>query len=102
MPLGQLNYGEKASFYRWELLEELQLASKILLALAGWSLSRTFELSTIQAVHEDKVQKLERVVEKLEDKMDRMMDSDEEIMEQHKKLFEALDSNQPSTGYSYN
>ncbi len=26
----------------------------ILLALAGWSLSRTFELSTIQAVHEDK------------------------------------------------
>ena len=39
----------------------------ILLALAGWSLSRTFELSTIQAVHEDKVQKLERVVEKLED-----------------------------------
>ena len=41
----------------------------ILLALAGWSLSRTFELSTIQAVHEDKVQKLERVVEKLEDKM---------------------------------
>ena len=74
----------------------------ILRALAGWSLSRTFELSTIQAVHEDKVQKLERVVEKLEDKMDRMMDSDEEIMEQHKKLFEALDSNQPSTGYSYN
>ena len=74
----------------------------ILLALAGWSLSRTFELSTIQAVHEDKVQILERVVEKLEDKMDRMMDSDEEIMEQHKKLFEALDSNQPSTGYSYN
>ena len=65
----------------------------ILLALAGWSLSRTFELSTIQAVHEDKVQKLERQVIKLEDKMDRMMDSDEEIMEQHKKLFEALESN---------
>ena len=38
----------------------------ILLALAGWSLSRTFELSTIQAVHEDKVHKLERTVEKLE------------------------------------
>ena len=74
----------------------------ILLALAGWNLSRTFELSTIQAVHEDKVQKLERTVEKLEDKMDRMMDSDEEIMEQHKKLFEALESNQPSTGYNYN
>ena len=36
----------------------------ILLALAGWSLSRTFELSTIQAVHEDKVHKLERQLEK--------------------------------------
>ena len=48
----------------------------ILLALAGWSLSRTFELSTIQAVHEDKVQKLERQIIKLEYKMDKMMDSD--------------------------
>ena len=34
----------------------------LLLALGGWSLSRTFELSTIQAVHEDAVQKLERQV----------------------------------------
>ena len=74
----------------------------LLLALGGWSLSRTFELSTIQAVHEDAVQKLERQVLKLEDQMDKMMDSDEEIMDQHKKLFEALESNQPSTGYSYN
>ena len=74
----------------------------ILLALAGWSLSRTFELSTIQAVHENQVDKLERQVIKLEDKMDKMMDSDEEIMDQHKKLFEALESNQPSTGYNYN
>ena len=72
----------------------------ILLASAGWSLSRTFELSTIQAVHEDKVQKLERQVIKLEDKMDKMMDSDEEIMDQHKKLFEKLESG--NTGYSYN
>jgi len=72
----------------------------ILLALAGWSLSRTFELSTIQAVQEDKVQKLERQVIKLEDKMDKMMDSDEEIMDQHKKLFEKLESG--NTGYSYN
>jgi hypothetical protein len=30
------------------------------------------------------------------------MDSDKEIMDQHKKLFEALEDNQPSTGYSYN
>ena len=72
----------------------------LLIALGGWSLSRTFELSTIQAVHEDKVQKLERVVEKLEDKMDRMMDSDEEIMEQHEELFKKLEKG--NTGYSYN
>ncbi len=74
----------------------------ILLALAGWSLSRTFELSTIQAVHEDKVQRIQAQVLKLEDQMDKMMESDEEIMDQHKKLFEAIESNQPSTGYSYN
>jgi len=74
----------------------------ILLALAGWSLSRTFELSTIQAVHEDKVHRIQAQVLKLEDQVDRMMDSDKEIMDQHKKLFEALEDNQPSTGYSYN
>jgi ABC-type uncharacterized transport system auxiliary subunit len=74
----------------------------ILLALAGWSLSRTFELSTIQAVHEDKVHRIQAQVLKLEDQVDRMMDSDKEIMDQHKKLFEALESNQPSTGYNYN
>ena len=72
----------------------------ILLALAGWSLSRTFELSTIQAVHEDKVQKLERQVIRIEEKMDKMMDSDEEIMDQHKKLFEKLENS--GTGYNYN
>ena len=75
----------------------------ILLALAGWSLSRTFELSTIQAVHEDKVQKLERQLEKMEDKMDKMMDSDEEIMDQHEQLFKKLqEGDAPSTGYNYN
>ena len=72
----------------------------ILLALAGWSLSRTFELSTIQAVHEDKVHKLGRQVIKLEDKMDKMMDSDEDIMKQHELLFKKLE--QGNTGYSYN
>ena len=72
----------------------------ILLALAGWSLSRTFELSTIQAVHEDKVQTLQQQVLKLEDQVDNMMDKDEEIIEQHKKLFEVLE-NQPTTGYNY-
>ena len=72
----------------------------ILLALAGWSLSRTFELSTIQAVHEDKVHTLQAQVLKLEDQVDKMMDSDEEIMDQHKKLFEKLE--QGNTGYNYN
>ena len=74
----------------------------LLIALGGWSLSRTFELSTIQAVHEDKVDKLERQVDKLVVKMDDLKDKEKEIMEQHKKLFEALDNNQPSTGYTYN
>mgnify|MGYP003144084885 FL=1 len=73
----------------------------ILLALAGWSLSRTFELSTIQAVHEDKVHTLKAQVLKLENQVDKMMDKDKEIIEQHKKLFEVLE-NQPSTGYNYN
>jgi hypothetical protein len=74
----------------------------LVIALGAWSLSRTFELSTIQAVHEDKVQKLERVVDKLIVKMDDLKDKEKEIMEQHKKLFEVLESNQPTTGYNYN
>ena len=39
------------------------------MALGGWTLARTFELSTIQAVHEDKVHKLEFRVEKLKDQI---------------------------------
>ena len=74
----------------------------LLIALGGWSLSRTFELSTIQAVHEDKVKKLERHVDNLQDKMDQMMDSDEEIMDQHKKLFEALEEGTSTSSGSYN
>ena len=74
----------------------------LLIALGGWSLSRTFELSTIQAVHEDKVQKLERYVDKLKDQMDRMMDKDEEIMEQHEDLFKILKKGDtPSGSYNY-
>ena len=72
----------------------------ILLALAGWSLSRTFELSTSQAVLLDKVERLEMQSTLLEEKLSEMADSDEEIMEQHEKLFEKL--NQSNTGYSYN
>jgi len=71
----------------------------ILLALAGWSLSRTFELSTGQAVLLDKVERLEMQSRLLEEKLSEMADSDEEIMEQHEKLFEKL--NQSNTGYSY-
>ena len=73
----------------------------LLIALGGWSLSRTFELSTIQAVHEDKVQKLERYVDKLKDQMDRMMDKDKEIMEQHEDLFKILKEEKPTGGYNY-
>ena len=72
----------------------------ILLALAGWSLSRTFELSTSQAVLLDKVERVEMQSRLLEEKLSEMADSDEEIMEQHEKLFEKL--NQSNTGYSYN
>ena len=74
----------------------------ILLALAGWTLTRTFDLSTTQAVQLDKVDKLERHVEKLQDKIELMTNKDEEIMEQHKKLFEILDKDDAPTGYSYN
>ena len=73
----------------------------LLLALGGWSLSRTFELSTIQAVHEDKVQVLREQVLKLEEQMDKMMDSDEDIMDQHKRLFKILEKGDTPTG-SYN
>jgi len=85
------------------MIEKLMtLLVGILLALAGWSLSRTFELSTIQAVHEDKVHTLQRQVLKLEDQVDNMMDKDKEIMDQHKKLFEILNKDEAPTGYSYN
>ena len=74
----------------------------LLIALGGWSLSRTFELSTIQAVHEDKGQVLREQVLKLEDQMDKMMDSDEEIMDQHKQLFKILEKGDtPSGSYNY-
>ena len=72
----------------------------ILLALAGWSLQRTFSLSTTQAVLEDKVERLEFEVRVQDEKLAEMADSDEEIMEQHEKLFKKLE--QGNTGYNYN
>ena len=81
----------------------LTLLVGLLIALGGWSLSRTFELSTHQAVQMDKVDKLERQVEKMQDKIDEMVRSDEDIMEQHERLFDKLQKGStPSTGYSYN
>jgi len=78
----------------------LTLLVGLLIALGGWSLSRTFELSTTQAVLENQIDQLEFRVQMLDEKMDKMVDSDEEIMEQHKKLFEKLESG--NTGYTYN
>ena len=73
----------------------------LLIALGGWSLSRTFELSTIQAVLENQVDQLEFNVQMLEQQINKMMDSDEDIMNQHKKLFKILEKGDTPTG-SYN
>ena len=72
----------------------------LLMALGGWTLARTFELSTVQAVHDDKVNKLERQVEKLEDQMDDMMKMDEDIVRQHEDLFKQLSEDKKGK-YSY-
>ena len=78
----------------------LTLLVGLLIALGGWSLSRTFELSTGQVVLEKQVEQLEFEVRMMDEKMEEMFNMDEEIMEQHKKLFEKLD--QGNSGYSYN
>ena len=85
------------------MIEKLMtLLVGILLALAGWTLTRTFELSTNQAVLEDKVERLEMQLNLMDQKMDEMFDMDEEIMDQHKKLFEKLEQGNTSGGYNYN
>ena len=73
----------------------------LLIALGGWTMTQTFSLSTTQAVHTDKLDKLERATDKLREQMDEMLKVDEEIMEQHENLFDALRSNQPSSTYNY-
>jgi len=80
----------------------LTLLVGLLIALGGWSLSRTFELSTQQAIQTEKVEKLEFDLTNAEEKIDKMMDSDEEIMDQHKKLFEALEEGASTSSGSYN
>ena len=74
----------------------------LLIALGGWTMTQTFSLSTTQAVHTDKLDKLERATDKLREQMDEMLKVDEEIMEQHENLFDALgNSSQPSSSYNY-
>ena len=80
----------------------LTLLVGLLIALGGWSLSRTFELSTTQAVLENQIDQLEFRVQMLDEKMDKMVDSDEEIMEQHEQLFKNLQEGNTTGGYSYN
>ena len=80
----------------------LTLLVGLLIALGGWSLSRTFELSTGQVVLEKQVEQLEFEVRMIDEKMDDMQDSDKEIMEQHEKLFKKLEQGNTSGGYSYN
>ena len=78
----------------------LTLLVGLLIALGGWSLSRTFELSTNQAILETKVEQLEMQVRLTEEKMSEMFDMDEEIMKQHEQLFKKLENT--NTGYNYN
>jgi len=83
------------------MIEKLMtLLVGILLALAGWTLTRTFELSTKQAVLLNQVDQLEFSVQILESEIKKMRDSDKEIMDQHEQLFKKLE--QGNTGYSYN
>ena len=77
----------------------LTLLVGLLIALGGWSLSRTFELSTNQAVLKNKVDHLEMSLQLIDQKMDEMFDMDEEIMKQHEDLFKKLE--QSNTGYNY-
>ena len=78
----------------------LTLLVGLLIALGGWSLSRTFELSTGQVVLEKQVEQLEFEVRTMDEKMEEMFELDEEIMDQHEKLFKKLE--QGNTGYNYN
>ena len=54
----------------------LTLLVGLLIALGGWSLSRTFELSTTQAVLENQIDQLEFRVQMLDEKMDKLVDRD--------------------------
>ena len=63
----------------------------LLIALGGWSLSRTFELSTFQAVHNNQIDKLERKVEKLQIQQESGMHNKVNIEFLTKQLEKALE-----------
>ena len=71
----------------------------LLMALGGWTLTRTFDLSTKQVVNTEKVDKLERQVEKLTDQLADMKELDEEIMEQHEDFIKALEGSAKKYNY---
>ena len=71
----------------------------LLMALGGWTLTMTFDLSTKQVVNTEKVDKLERQVEKLTDQLADMKDLDEEIMEQHEDFIKALEGSAKKYNY---
>ena len=71
----------------------------LLMALGGWTLTRTFDLSTKQVVNTEKVDMLERQVEKLTDQLADMKDLDEEIMEQHEDFIKALEGSAKKYNY---
>lgn len=56
----------------------------ILVALGGWTLSRTYELSYSQATNNEKIVKLEDTVAML-------LEKDKEMRDQHARLFELLE-----------
>ena len=81
----------------------VMLLMGIVLALGGWNLTQTFNLSTGQVVAQEKVTKLESQVEKLIEEIDEMKNLDEDIVEQHDRFIRLLEGNnntQPST-YRY-
>ena len=76
----------------------------LLIALGGWTMTQTFSLSTTQAVHTDKLDKLESATDKLREQMDEMLKVDEDIMEHHDRFIRLLqdNNNNSNSNSSYN
>ena len=74
----------------------------ILVALGGWTLTRTFNLSTDLVVSQEKVHRLELQVMILQEQIYAVKDKEKEIIDQHKRLFNILENNEtPSGSYNY-